>query len=327
MRVLVFALLVSTAWADDDPGILHLVIGHGTPSGFEVAGRLIEDKGVRAAGKNQSRLRNAWRQFKQFESDEIEKAQIQIELLGRKFTTRTDEEGTFVFRAKGLSPKLPPGQHIAKVTVTDDRGHPTPPAEIAVTILPDEGAVGLISDFDDTVVVSNVESKRALIKSTVFKNAKQLTMVGGADTAYQAAVKAGASIVFYVSGSPHNLLPRLQTFIEYRGLPPGPVLLKDFGTDPLFDQTNYKLGRIRRIMEMHPKMRFVLIGDSGEADPEIYAQVRGYYPDRVLGILIRRAGGKQDPLRFKGMTVVNDFTEQPALLAVWVRDALAPKAP
>jgi len=69
------------------------------------------------------------------------------------------------------------------------------------------------------------------------------------------------------------------------------MFLKNLGTtkaDPLLEQKEYKLKRLRTLAERLPGTRFILFGDSGEKDPEIYTAFRSECPDRVLSIFIRR---------------------------------------
>ena len=91
--------------------------------------------------------------------------------------------------------------------------------------------------------------------------------------------------VFYVSSSPWNLHSFLLAFLRHRGFPPGPVLLRDLlGTAAGREQ---KHGRIQEVLDLHPQLAFVLIGDSGEEDPEIYADVVRANPGRILAVYIR----------------------------------------
>jgi phosphatidate phosphatase APP1 len=72
---------------------------------------------------------------------------------------------------------------------------------------------------------------------------------------------------------------------RHRNFPIGPVLLRDLlGTAAGREE---KTGRIREILDLHPRLPFVLIGDSGEKDPEIYADVVRTYPGRILAVYIR----------------------------------------
>lgn len=86
--------------------------------------------------------------------------------------------------------------------------------------------------------------------------------------AFYRALHAGVNPVFYVSKSPWNLYAPLVEFLELQGLPAGPLVLRDFGLR----------------MKKHPKLPFVLIGDSGERDPEIYADIVKRFPGRVRAL-------------------------------------------
>ncbi len=311
---LAVALFASPAQAGDDPGLLIIYPGHGSPHHVQISGRLIEDDGVGEAKRSGGRLRNLVRNAKRLESDEIEDAIVEVSISGHAFRAKTDDDGVWKVSA-GMDPPLKPGALRVDVRVIEDEGHPTPPAAGVVHVFPDTGAVALLSDFDDTVVHSHVTSKRGLLKQALLRNAAQLKAVEGAGKAYSAAVKGPFAGVFYLSGSPQNFMPRVVEFLRINGFPAGPVLLKNFGSDKTFDQVGYKLGHIRRVFAAHPKLLFVLVGDSGERDPEIYRQAAQEHPGRVLAIVIRRvAGADNRPERFTGITAVDDFDPVPAPL-------------
>jgi phosphatidate phosphatase APP1 len=107
---------------------------------------------------------------------------------------------------------------------------------------------------------------------------------------------------------PPTLYRRINQFLQYRQFPEGSIDLKRIGlgktADSLFDHEGYKLGKIRRIFETFPKRRYVLFGDSGEHDPEIYRQIAQEYPGRVVGVYIHNVTG-EDPYnaRFNGQVL------------------------
>ena len=106
--------------------------------------------------------------------------------------------------------------------------------------------------------------------------------------------------MFYVSNSPWNLYDLLSDFFNLRGIPIGPVLfLRDWGlSDEGFLPTHtrkQKRGDVKRIIETYPDLPFILIGDSGEEDPEIYAEVVSLYPNRIRAVYIRNVS--RDPAR------------------------------
>jgi phosphatidate phosphatase APP1 len=87
--------------------------------------------------------------------------------------------------------------------------------------------------------------------------------------------------VFYVSSSPWNLHEFLLEFLAHRGFPAGPVLLRDLVTG------GHKHERIDELFGVHADLRWVLLGDSGEHDPAIYAETVRRHPGRVLAVCIR----------------------------------------
>jgi phosphatidate phosphatase APP1 len=168
-----------------------------------------------------------------------------------------------------------------------------------------------------------VANKPHLLWNTLTRNAAQLEPVPGANKAYQAAEAAGVGAFFYLSGSPLQLHDRISKYLERERFPAGVILLKNLGDDPLFTQLDYKVGRLEKLLATVPNLRFILIGDTGEKDPEIYAAIRDKHPERVAAIIIRRAPGADHgpPSRFTGMTVVDDYRGQHDVIAKLVTQA------
>jgi phosphatidate phosphatase APP1 len=110
------------------------------------------------------------------------------------------------------------------------------------------------------------------------------------------ALAAGASgqannPVFYVSKSPWNLYDFLIDFLDYHRLPRGPLLLRDYGlreAPPL----DHKSAAVRQLLDTYSVLPFVLLGDSGERDPEIYLETAARYPGRIRAIYIRDLRGR-----------------------------------
>jgi phosphatidate phosphatase APP1 len=147
----------------------------------------------------------------------------------------------------------------------------------------------VISDIDDTIKVSEVRSKEALLANTFLR---EYRAVEGMAPAYRPWAAAGA-VFHYCSASPWQLYEFLAEFLERTGYPAGTVHLKTFRVkDTSFfnlfaSPEEYKRGVIEPILETFPRRRFLLVGDSGEKDPEIYATLARKYPKQVAGILIR----------------------------------------
>lgn len=153
------------------------------------------------------------------------------------------------------------------------------------------GANGLsvISDIDDTVKFTNVADKRELLRNTLLR---EFTAVDGMPEVYRRWQRAGIDF-HYVSSSPWQLSDCLCRFLGAAGLPAGSMHLKLFrlkDSTPLGRLPSRKRGKrrsIERILDDFPDRRFVLVGDSGERDPEIYAWIARHRPGQVAGILIR----------------------------------------
>ena len=111
-----------------------------------------------------------------------------------------------------------------------------------------------------------------------------------------------------VSGSPVQYVPRIATFLTRNAFPSFGMYLRDLGPGTL---SNYKQPAIRRLMSQFPQP-VVLVGDSGEKDPEVYEQIREEFPGRVKAIYIRDAGHTEDPERFTDMVLFKEAREAAA---------------
>lgn len=149
--------------------------------------------------------------------------------------------------------------------------------------------VSVISDVDDTVRHSGVtKSKRELLQNVLAKHFDECRVDGVAEW-YNAMHEAGASF-HYVSNSPWQLYHVVEGFLRHHNFPQGTIHLKKYAS--IFDSiTEPVLGRKRatldNIFQDFPDRKFILIGDSGEADLEAYAEVAEKYPDQVLAVYIR----------------------------------------
>ncbi|MFM9963725.1 MAG: phosphatidate phosphatase App1 family protein [Planctomycetaceae bacterium] len=149
--------------------------------------------------------------------------------------------------------------------------------------------VRVISDIDDTIKISQVRDKPELLLNTF---CRPFRLVPGMADMYRAWEKTGARF-HYVSGSPWQLYPPLAEFVRDHKFPGGSFHMKLFRpTDRsamnLFgSQIEYKKREITALFERFPRDSFVLVGDSGEQDPTIYAGLARENPRQVFRILIR----------------------------------------
>ncbi len=153
--------------------------------------------------------------------------------------------------------------------------------------------VSVISDIDDTIKISNVTDHRKLLDNTFFR---EFQAVAGMPELYRSLARGGARLHF-VSSSPWQLYSPLEAFIEAAGFPWATLNLKAvrFRDETLLNffkkGTETKPAQIEPILQRYPQRKFILIGDSGEQDPEVYADIGRRYPEQILRILIRNADG------------------------------------
>lgn len=156
------------------------------------------------------------------------------------------------------------------------------------TLVPATGLT-IISDLDDTVRVSEVTDRRRLLRRTFIE---PFEAVDGMADRYRRWTESGAAI-HIVSASPWQLYAPLSRFLDEAGFPEAVwhmkrLRLKDPSVLKLFDDPEeYKLHEISGVLEAYPGRRFVLIGDSGEQDPEIYGEAARRFPDQIVRIAIR----------------------------------------
>ena len=97
--------------------------------------------------------------------------------------------------------------------------------------------------------------------------------------------------IYYVSSSPWNLYSLLTEFLDLQGIPIGPLMLRDWDLDRGMIAGDRHLSHkgeiIRQIIGLHPTLPFILIGDSGQQDPEIYKAIVEEFPERILAVYIR----------------------------------------
>ena len=149
--------------------------------------------------------------------------------------------------------------------------------------------LSVISDVDDTIKVSHVRDRQALLRKTFYE---PFQAVPGMAAVYRAWAEEGASF-HYVSASPWQLYEPITEFTAASGFPAGSWHMKQFRVKDgsflaLFDSPeNYKPGVIEPMLRQFPRRRFILVGDSGERDPEIYGALARKFPMQVQRILIR----------------------------------------
>lgn len=244
--------------------------------------------------------RAIWRErSRYFVVDNERGKHLELRLASRRFALGTSAanghfQGTLRLTAAEL-PRRGPGQAGTGVTWRCELGalgQPGRPVEMTVLFVADTG-VSVISDIDDTIKISEVLDREALLRNTF---CRPFQPVPGLAPVYRRWADGGAQF-HYLTASPWQLYLPLSEFVRSNGFPAGTFHMKNFRlkdgsfTSLFQSPERYKPQVIEDLFRRFPRRRFVLVGDSGEKDPEIYGGVARRHPERVERILIRDVTG------------------------------------
>jgi phosphatidate phosphatase APP1 len=276
--------------------------GYGTPSAALLTGRVVEAKVLGRSTPTDRRWRNVVRTIRRFLSSEVPEAEVRARFGRHELSARTDDEGYFYLRLEpGALPVSEAGPwHAAELELAGApvRGWTPVRARADVLVPGPRTELGIISDIDDTVLQTHVTHRLKMIWTTLVENAQTRLPFEGTTELYRALVLGpggqAQNPVFYVSKSPWNLYDVLAEFLDRQELPRGPLLLRDIGlhSEAPLDHKSAAIEKILTLYEQLPggPLPFVLIGDSGERDPDIYLQVAAQHPGRIRAIYIREVG-------------------------------------
>lgn len=259
--------------------------GHGSAAGVVVRGRVVDDPPLTSAMEGEGVRAAVGRTVRSFLTDELPGVPLRVRVGDVEAETFTDEDGYFRVRIDGVRAEGPWVDGTVGLASTYRGLADAPPTAVRVRVPTAEATFGIISDVDDTILETGVQRVGRMLLQTFTGSALTRTPFPGAVELYRDLARGDVNPVFYVSSSPWNLHAFLEAFLVHRGFPFGPVLLRDLLGSA--EGREEKHGRIREVLELHPGLPFVLIGDSGERDPEIYADIVRENPGRVLAVYIR----------------------------------------
>ncbi|KIJ65200.1 hypothetical protein HYDPIDRAFT_153245 [Hydnomerulius pinastri MD-312] len=177
--------------------------------------------------------------------------------------------------------------------------HATPTKATRVPIT--QSTVRVISDIDDTVKMSRILDGARAVFQNVFVKDLEDTVIPGMGEWYSEMWKCGVRF-HYVSNSPFELLPVINQFISISQLPPGSIRLRSYAGRSLFNgllsaPATRKRANVIEVLDHFPRSHFLLVGDSGEQDLELYASLAAERPEQIAGVFIRDVGrvGLDDP--------------------------------
>jgi hypothetical protein len=214
---------------------------------------------------------------------------IPIEIAGRRATLAASEPGGhFEDRVALQGVQRASGEWIEYRAATKPGDNRTFAGRLQLVATT---GLSIVSDIDDTIKDSNVNNKPELALNTFVRDFRG---VAGMSDLYNGWARSGGAVFHYVSGSPWQLLAPIADFMDRDRFPRGSFHLRRFRVKDrtvrefLENRTlEFKVETIERLMALLPDRRFVFVGDSGEKDPEVYAQLAARCPRQVAAILIR----------------------------------------
>lgn len=233
-------------------------------------------------------LRNIFATVRRYSVVGIPGVTVKISVGEVDYLVVSDQDGVFEIKFEDQNPEI--GHIFFKISGEDELSQI---GKRKLKIDRFDASVGIISDIDDTVLISHSTKIGKKFWLSISKNAYTRRPLPGVSEFYNKLNKDGQYPIFYVSSSDWSLFDLIKDFLIYREIPLGPILLKD-------NQVNlkniwksgggsheHKKEKITLLMQMFPNMAFYLIGDSGQHDPEIYEEIVQEFPDRVKIIFIR----------------------------------------
>lgn len=288
---------VGEALGIQDPLRILPYRGYGTPEWIYLKGRVLQEEGIAPRAEDAGILKNLLNMYRRFETDEVPHAKVQLSIGDRQQDIVANEEGYFeteltlepplevgsLWRSVDLKLLAPPPLKQDTVTATGEIITVTPSAQF-----------GVISDIDDTIVYTAANNLFKMIRIAYFGNERSRRLFAGVAPFYQAlqqGKKNEGNPIFYVSSSPWNMYDLFDKFMALNNIPSGPILLRDIELSPAnllsFEHQSHKREQIDPVFKRLPDLPFILIGDSGQKDAEIYSQIVQDYPNRILGVYIR----------------------------------------
>lgn len=280
-------------------------LGYGTRERVRLRGRVLAGSPeLRPASPDDSRLVNLFRALRRFETDEVPGAEVELRLADASVRVTTGPEGYFEAELEPSVP-LPPegGWHPVEVDLLAPPGREVLVQPARALVPPASARLIVVSDLDDTVIHTDATNLLKMARNVVLGNARTRMPFAGVAPFYRALALGGAASrttgdgdpptngLFYVSSSPWNLYGTLVDFLELNGIPASPLFLRDWGLteNQLFAASHgeHKSRAIGELLALYPDRDFVLVGDSGQEDPEIYSRAVAEHPDRIAAIYIR----------------------------------------
>lgn len=227
---------------------------------------------------------NSVRGWRSFTSVPVNDVEVVITIGSTVHHVKADRGG--VVDAQ-IAAQLSPGWHTITLQAENSAV-----VEAPVFVIAPDASFGVVSDIDDTVMVTALPRPLLAAWNTfVLDEHARVPTPGMAVLLDRLSSAHPNSPVIYLSTGAWNVAPTLRRFLSRNLYPAGPLLLTDWGPthDRLFRSGKaHKRENLKRLAEEFPQIRWLLIGDDGQHDETIYGEFQKNYPANVAAIAIRQ---------------------------------------
>lgn len=289
------------------PITLHAYRGFGKKDYLYLRGRVLVERFIENRPEDSDWL-DFKNSIKRLLSIEIRDAEISIEFGENQFRVKTDKEGFFTIDQTLPQPFVTDKNwESATVKLESVPWRSVNQTYEAAVLMDQSSSFGIISDIDDTILKTDVNASMGfkMFYLTFFKGASKRVAFDGVGAFFSALHKGPTkkehNPILLVSKSPWNLYDLLVDFLSINKVPKAPMMLRDYGLPYEQEETRGKQHKflfIKKIFEVYADQQFVLVGDSGEKDLDLYIQISQLFPNRVLAIFIREVQHFKNRKRF-----------------------------
>ena len=268
-------------------GLLPTVIpfaGYGSTTWVRVLCRVVLTKPE--VSDEEARSVRGWRSF------------TSIPVVSSKVTVRVGETEHTVIADRGglvdavVQVDLPAGWQ--RIALSADGSEPV---EAPVFIVDPDVRFGILSDIDDTVMVTALPRPFVAAWNTFVLDEHARTPVAGMAVLYERLMRdnQGAPMIYLSTGA-WNVAPTLTRFLSRNLYPDGSILLTDWGPTPerIFRSgREHKRTNLLRLAQEFPEISWLLVGDDGQHDEDLYGDFAANHPENVRAVAIRQLSPSQ----------------------------------
>jgi phosphatidate phosphatase APP1 len=268
--------------------VIHAFTSYGSTRLVRILGRAVMAK------RYDSPL-SIYRGIKSLFVARVSNVEVEVKIDGQTLSRkiRTDNNG---YIDANFRVALPAGEHQISLSIIDEMYYKAQQdSELSkgkLLIYPPSSKIGIICDLDDTIIRSDLFGWVRAIWLALFSNPREREPVQGMNRFLMTIQRQFPSAkFFFVSTTAWNMSYYIKRFLVANHFPFGPLVLRDWGFEEEQGFTSgeqHKLTSIRSLFERFPGTQWILIGDNGQSDCRIYADILSAFPHKVRAIFIRQ---------------------------------------